>query len=212
MVTDLVLREETPADFRVVEELTRDTFWNLHVPGCDEHFLVHHMRDHVDFLPELSFVAESGGRIVGNVMTTRSWLRSEGEELSVLTVGPVTVHPEFQRRGIGRKMMARVAELGRRRGFPAVVLLGHPHNYVGYGFRSGKDLRIAMPDGSHPLGLLALVLEPAALAGRDWLVHFSDVFELPDGLEEFDATFPTRERAWQSSQELFSIALRARLV
>ncbi len=213
IMTDLVLRPEAPADHRVVEELTREAFWNLHVPGCDEHYLVHLMRDHPDFVPELSLVAILDGQIVGNTMTTRSRLSSDdGGELETLTVGPVTVHPKFQRRGIGRAMMARVADAGRERGFAAIILLGHPHNYVGYGFRNGKDLSISMTDGSHPFGLLALELAPGELAGRAWVVHFSEVFEVPAGLDEFDATFPPRQKQWQPSQELYAMALRAQLV
>ena len=211
-LSDLTLRVEVPADYRTVEELTREAFWNLHVPGCDEHHLVHVMRAHADFVHDLSFVAELGGRIVGNIMTTRSRLRASARELQTLSVGPVTVHPEYQRRGIGRAMMTRVADLGRERGFAAIILLGHPHNYVGYGFRNGKDLGIAASDGSHPLGLLALELAPGILSGEMWSAHFSDVFEMPPGLAEFDASFPAREKGWRPSQELFSMALRARLV
>ena len=208
----LTLRMEAPADHRTVEELTRDAFWNLHVPGCDEHYLVHVMREHADFIPELSYVAVLDGIIVGNIMTTCSWLRADGQQMPTLTVGPVTVHPDYQRRGIGRAMITRVCELGRTRGFAAIVLLGHPHNYVGYGFRNGKDLGIAMDDGSHPLGLLAMELTPGALSGGHRRVHFSKVFELPSGFDEFDASFPAREKAWRSSQELFAMALRAQLV
>lgn len=209
--SEVTLRVERPEDRRAVEELTREAFWNVHVPGCNEHFLVHLMREHADFLPELSLVAELNGRLVGNVMSTRSWLRSGARELATLTVGPVSVHPAHQRRGIGRKLLARVAELGRQQGFAAIVLYGHPHDYVGAGFRHGKDLGISAEDGSYPLGLLALELIPGRLAGERWTAHLSSVFEVPPGLEVFDATFPPREKSWRPSQELFSIALRARL-
>lgn len=208
----LNLRLETPADYRIVEKLTRDAFWDLQIPGCEEHYLVHVMRGHEDFIADLSFVAELDGRVVGNVMCTRSRLVADGHELSTLTFGPISVHPNHQRQGIGRALVERISELGKVRGFSAIVILGHPHNYVGYGFRNGKDLGISATDGSHPFGLLAKELTRGVLAGKDWRVHFSSVFELPPGLDEFDAGFPHREKQWRPSQELFSMALRAQLV
>jgi putative acetyltransferase len=210
-LSDLTLRVEAPADYRAVEELTREAFWNVHVPGCDEHYLVHLMREHSDFLPELSFVAELQGRIVGNIMTTRSLLKSDSRDLKGLTVGPVSVHPDFQRKGIGRALLARVAEDGRKRGEAAIVLFGHPHDYVGAGYRNAKDLGIATSDGSHPLSLLALELLPGALAGTSWRIHFGSVFEIPSGFFEFDKTFLQREVGWRPSQELFAMTKRARL-
>jgi len=206
------LREETAADYRAVEELTREAFWDLQVPGCDEHFLVHVMRSHTDFVPRLSFVAEMNGRIIGNIMTTRSRLVAGDRSLPTVSVGPVTVHPEFQRRGIGRAMIERVIALSKAEGAAAILLLGHPHNYVGYGFKNGKDLGIAYTDGSHPLGLLAIELAPETLAGENWIAHFSNVFELPGGFEAFDATFPPREKTIRASQELFSMVFRSRLI
>lgn len=248
-MTQVHLRHELPTDHRTVEELTREAFWNLQVPGCDEHYLVHHLRRHADYLPELSFVAEVDGRIVGHVATTRSVLVSDTRELSTITMGPISVHPEFQRRGIGRAMVEKVCDEARARGFAAVVILGHPHNYVGYGFRNGKDLGIAMEDGSHPLGLLAMELSPGSTSrsateettGHEstssthaagppgestgasaeapvashgdarWKVRFSDAYDVPRGLEAFDATFPPRTKEWKPTQELYSMAIRAHL-
>ena len=73
----LIIRRETEKDYRAVEELTREAFWNVYKPGADEHYFVHQMRSHPDFLPELAFVAEVDGRIVGSIMYTKAWLEDE---------------------------------------------------------------------------------------------------------------------------------------
>lgn len=65
---DYIIRLETPIDYEIVENLTREAFWNVHVPGCDEHYLAHILRDHEDFIPELDFVLEVAGKIIGNIM------------------------------------------------------------------------------------------------------------------------------------------------
>lgn len=100
------IRNEEAADYRTVEELTRKAFYNIYIPGCAEHYLVHVMRSHEDFLPELDFVIEDNHQIVGNIMYTKSWLTDEaGEEKEILTFGPVSILPEYQRMGYGKSLM-----------------------------------------------------------------------------------------------------------
>lgn len=73
----LQIRNETEKDYAIVEQITREAFWNLYVPGCEEHYLAHILRGHADFVPELDFVAELDGQVIGNVMYTKSTLASQ---------------------------------------------------------------------------------------------------------------------------------------
>lgn len=77
-LSDIAIRREAPADFRIVEELTREAFWNQYVPGCNEHYLLHVMRNAPSFIPELDFIAELDGKIVGNIVYTRASLVEDG--------------------------------------------------------------------------------------------------------------------------------------
>lgn len=70
----ITIRNETEEDYELVEDLTRRAFYNIYVPGCFEHYLVHIMRDHEDFIPELDLVLELDGEIIGNVMYTKAKL------------------------------------------------------------------------------------------------------------------------------------------
>ena len=91
----IAIRKEREADHRAVEELTRRAFYNMYIPGCVEHYLVHIMRGHEDFISELDFVLELDGRIIENIMYTKARLADEaGEEKEILTFGPVSVAPE----------------------------------------------------------------------------------------------------------------------
>ena len=76
-MTDITIRLETPSDYRAVEELTREAFWNVYKPGADEHYFVHTMRSHPDFIPDLAFVLEKDSKIIGNIMYTKAWLEDE---------------------------------------------------------------------------------------------------------------------------------------
>ncbi len=71
---NMTIRLETEKDYRAVEELTREAFWNVYKPGADEHYYVNQMRNHPDFIPELAFVLEKDGKIIGNIMYIADWV------------------------------------------------------------------------------------------------------------------------------------------
>lgn len=97
------IRNEKESDYQAVEDMTRKAFYNLYVPGCIEHYLVHIMREHEDFIPELALVIERDGRVIANIMYTKAKLiDTDKNEKQVLTFGPISVLPEYQRQGYGK--------------------------------------------------------------------------------------------------------------
>ncbi len=97
MEQQTILRLETPADYSTVERITREAFWNHHVPGCDEHYLAHVLRQAECFLQELDFVAELDGTVVGNIMYTKARIvGDDATEYPVLSFGPISVLPEVK--------------------------------------------------------------------------------------------------------------------
>ena len=210
---DIMIRNETEKDYRVVEEITREAFWNLYCPGCNEHYLVHTMRNHADFLKELDFVAEYDGKIVGNIMYTKTWLIDEaGRETEIVSFGPVSVLPAYQRKGIGSALITHTRNIAMQNGARAIVILGDPHNYCKLGFKSSKDLNISDMNGNYPHGMLALELEEGALAGHNWKYRYSDVYEISAAeAEAYDQGFVKKEKGYRYTQEIFSIAFRSYL-
>ncbi|SHI80251.1 Acetyltransferase (GNAT) family protein [Lutispora thermophila DSM 19022] len=102
----VILRNEMPSDYRVVEEMTREAFWNNHVPGCDEHYLIHMMRNCHSFIKELDFVAEIDGKVVGNIVYAKSKIMGDKSKYhDVITFGSVSVLPEYQGKGIGAMLI-----------------------------------------------------------------------------------------------------------
>ncbi|MCR9143431.1 MAG: N-acetyltransferase [bacterium] len=210
------IRNEQPQDHRTVEELTRDAFWNLYFPGCDEHYLVHIMRDHPDFIPEMAFVAELDGKIVGNIMFTKSSLMDEaGGKLDTITFGPVCVHPDYQGRGVGPALIRHSIDLARKNDVNAIAILGHPRNYVKYGFVSSRDLLVSDAEGRYPFGQLVLELKAGVLSTNPVArkLHISSLFEqlTEERVAEFDRTFPEKEKSETATQVEFGIAVRAYL-
>lgn len=121
------IRPELATDYFEVEALTREAFWNLHVPGCDEHLLVHLLREHCIFLPELDFVAlaEDDTTLTGNIMYAKALLRDlAGAEYEVISFGPVSVLPDYQSKGIGSALIRHSLDLAREQGHKAPVFIG----------------------------------------------------------------------------------------
>jgi hypothetical protein len=207
------IRTEGPEDHRNVEEMVREAFWNLHVPGCDEHYLTHIMRDHPDFVPELALVALEAGEVVGCILHTRSRLVArDGTTLDTLTFGPLCVRKGRQREGIGSALVAEASRIATGMGCPALAIYGHPKNYCSMGFRGADAYDVSDADGNRPFGLLVKELVLGALTGRAWTFHPSPVYEFdPAGLEAYDASFPPLEKRWEPSQEEFRIACAARI-
>lgn len=201
------IRNERETDFRKVEEITRKAFWNLYAPGCDEHYLVHIMRSHKDFLPELDFVIEVDDQIIGNIMYTKAKLVDDsGEEKAILTFGPVCILPEYQRKGYGKKLIGYSFEKAAALGYDVVVIFGNPGNYVGLGFKSCKKYNVCLENGRYPTAMLVKELKPGALDGRRWIYYQSSVFEIDEKeAERFDEGFERWEKKYQSSQEEFYI-------
>lgn len=209
-MNDITIRLENETDYRAVEELTREAFWNVYKPGADEHYYVHMMRSHPDFLPELDFVLEKDGRIVGSIMFTKAWLEDErGERMEIVSCGPLCVAPELQRQKLGKLLIEHSFEAARKLGYGVNVNFGNPGNYVSRGFISCKKKNISFVfDGNFPTALLVCELKEGALDGRKRIYIPStaaDCCEDTAAVEAFDATFPPKEKKWMPSQEEFYI-------
>lgn len=208
---DLLIRNEQPQDHFEVENLTRQAFWNLYFPGCCEHYLAHVMREHPDFVSDMDFVAVSDGKIIGNIMYTRSHIIDEsGKKIDTLSFGPFSVLPEFQHKGVGTALLEHSKKIAIEKGCPAITIYGDPHNYCKHGFKCSKDMNVSSPEGKYPYGLLVLELEKVRLDGHKWKCYQSDVYNIDQNqVEQFDKQFEPKEKGYKHSQYLFSMAIRA---
>ena len=203
----LKIRNEKEADYRIVEEITRKAFYNVYVPRCMEHYLVHVMREHEDFVPELDFVVELDGQVIGNIMYTKSKLTDEvGMEKEILTFGPVSILPEYQRNGYGKMLiehsMKRAAELG----YEAIVIMGSPANYVSCGFQCCKKYNVCVEGGKYPAAMLVKELKPGTFDGRKWYYSESPAMIIDEReAQAFDDSLEKMEKKWMPSQEAFYI-------
>lgn len=205
------IRPETIEDYAMVEELTREAFWNLYTPGCDEHYLCHILREHKDFIKEFDFIAETDGKIIGSIMYSRSLLIGDDlEQVPIVSFGPLCVHPDYQRQGIGTALINKTKSLAEQMNVPAIVIYGDPHNYCKHGFKNGIDYQVSNMDGEFPLGLLVLELKPGFFGRKKWKAKQSDVFIFDrEDVIKFDKKFKEKEKKSHYSQEIFKIQIRS---
>ena len=206
---NLVIRNEIESEWRLVEEITREAFWNRYRPGADEHFILKNLRMHEDFIKELDFVAEIDGKIVGNIVYTKSFIeRSDGSKCTVISLGPISVLPSHQKLGIGRRLIEHSTKVAADLGYKAVINFGDPRYYGRLGFRCAEKYDITTKRGKFQVTLMALVLVPGALDDAAGKFIESTAFVVDQSaFEAFDSTFPPRIKEETEYQREFKVLI-----
>ena len=204
---NLIIRNEREKDYRNVEQLIRESFWNLYVPGCNEHFVMHNLRDSNDFIPELDFVAEKEGQIVGQIVYSRGIIEcKQGEAKEVISFGPVSVLPAFQKEGIGSALINHTINLAKDMGYPAICIYGDPRYYSRFGFRCAEKYDIKTSDDKFAVALQVLELKKGALNNVPGKFIESTAFAVDENqFAQYDATFPFKEKTENDSQREFKL-------
>ena len=165
------IRREEKKDWYEVEALTRKAFWRVEKAqqtgiGCDEHYLVHTLRKSHDAVPELNFVAEFNGMIVGHIIYSKAHVRlTRGGCHAVLNFGPISVLPEYQNQGVGGSLMKYSLREATRLGFGAIIFFGHPTYYPRFGFKEAKEFGITTVTGENYPAFMAIELILGDLEG-----------------------------------------------
>ncbi|PKM72069.1 MAG: GNAT family N-acetyltransferase [Firmicutes bacterium HGW-Firmicutes-16] len=190
------IRLENEKDFEKVENLTREAFWDIYQPGCDEHLLAHKLRKVPAFIPELDFIVELDGQIVGNILYSKAIIVDESDkEHEVVTFGPLSVLPSQQKTGIGSKLINHTIELVKKMGYKAIVIFGNPAYYHRFGFVNAEEFHINTADGGNFDAFMVLELYEGALQGISGKFREDAVFHIEKAeLEEFERKFPYKEK------------------
>ena len=201
----MTIRLETPADYREVENLTREAFWNVYRPGCTEHYVLNRYRSNPDFIPELDFVMEEDGRLMGHVMFSKAELAlPDGTHKPSWTFGPISIHPDYKRKGYGLKLLQFALERAREQGVGFLCMEGGIdfYKHAGFGLASRFGIHYhGMPREDDLPFFLAQELIPGWLkAGgiteatyappKGYLV----ADENQEAFEAYEATFPPKKK------------------
>ena len=193
---NIIIRNETPADYRTVENLTREAFWNVYRPGCLEHYVLHTFRTDPAFVPELDLVMEKDGEIMGHVMYVRSAIKTDdGRTIPIMTFGPISIAPQFNRQGYGKVLLEYSMEKAKEMGAGALAITGNIDFYGKSGFVVSKNRGVRYEDDPDADYFLIAELEPGFLNGITGTYKDPDGYFVDEnGAEAFDAAFLPKEK------------------
>ena len=160
----LVIRKEKEAEYHKTEEVVLRAFWNKHHLGCNEHLLVHKLRDNSVYLPELSRVAVVGNEIVGVICYAKAMLKNQDKTKEILTFGPLCVAPAWQGSGVGHLLLAETLVLAKETGYDGIIIFGEPDYYPRHGFQTCDHFGITTADGKNFDAFMGIELVEDALS------------------------------------------------
>ena len=196
---DCTIRPEKPEEYGIVENLVRESFWNVYRPGCSEHYVIHVLRDDPAFVKELDFVMEKDGKLIGQNMFMKTVIEADDSRaIPVLTMGPIGIAPELKRRGYGKALLDYSLEKAAEMGFGAVLFEGNIGFYGKSGFDYASKFGIRyhdLPEDADASFFLCKELIPG------YLDDVTGVYQTPQGyyvddadVEAFDKGFPPKEK------------------
>lgn len=202
---DYIIRLERKEEHRKVEALVREAFWNVYRPGCLEHYVLNQLRNDEAFIPELDFVMEKDGKLIGQNMFMRAIIKADdGRNIPIMTMGPICIAPELKRQGYGKILLDYSLEKATELGCGALCFEGNINFYGKSGFTFAKDFGIRyhdLPDGADSSFFLCKELIPGYLDG------VTGEYSPPQGYfvneeeaEEFDKAFPCKKKLKLSGQ------------
>ena len=194
---NITIRLERPEEYREVETLVRESFWNVYRPGCLEHYVLHQLRNDPDFVPQLDFVMELDGKIIGQNMFMRAHISADGGgEIPIMTMGPICIAPELKRKGYGKILLDYSLKQAAMLGCGALCFEGNIGFYGKSGFDYARNFGLRyhdLPAGADDSFFLCKELIPGYLNG------VTGVYAPPRGYfvdeqeaEKFDKQFPPK--------------------
>ena len=199
MNENITFRLEKEEEYREVENLVRDSFWNVYKPGCIEHFLLRELRKADDFVKELDIVMLKDNKIIGqNVFVKANIYSDDGKIIPIMTMGPICISNELKRQGYGKMLLDYSLEKAKELGCSVICIEGNIDFYGKSGFTFGKDFNIRYND----MGIdddTSFFLCNELIPGT--LNNISGYYKTPDSYmvseeecEEYDKEFPYKEK------------------
>ncbi len=199
---ELEIRSECEEEYHEVERLAQRAFWNKHNLGCDEHLLVHNMRDDEAYIPEISRIAIKDGEIIGHIMYSKAYVLDGDIRHEVLTFGPLCVSPEWQGAGVGEILVKETMKLAADAGYKAIIIFGEPDYYPRLGFKTCDNFGVTTADGKNFDAFMGIEVVADGMKGIHGKFFEAEVFDnLPaEDVEELNRQFPLLEKQYFPTQ------------
>ncbi len=202
---NIIIENEKKEEQYAVENLVRESFWNVYRPGCLEHFVLHQMRKDENFVKELNFVIKLNDKIIGQNVFYKTFITLEnGDKFPILTMGPICIDNDYKRKGYGKMLLDYSLKKATEMGFGAVCFEGNIDFYSKSGFTFARDFNIkyhGLPDGVDDSFFLCKELQKGYLDNIKGEYQTPNVYMVDEKkAEEFDKQFPPKEKKKLSTQ------------
>jgi len=198
----IFIQRTTQKDFEITENITREAFWNLYKPGCNEHLVLNKLRNSISYIVELDLVAIFEKEIIGHIISTKARIvDSRNNEHEILCVGPLSVCSVFQKRGIGSDLLNESIKVAKELGYLSMILFGNPEYYHRFGFRNAQEYNITTKDGLNFEPFMALEVQEKGLTNVNGKFFEDESFSIDEAeLFEFEKQFPFKEKLVTETQ------------
>ncbi|EHR32363.1 GNAT family N-acetyltransferase [Helcococcus kunzii] len=195
---NIEIRKETLEEHKIVENIVRESFWNLYQPGCNEHLILHNFRGKNHYIDELSNIILVDGIIVGQIMFSKAELTNikNGEKLDIIVFGPVSILPKYQKQGIGERLIRDAISRARDLDYNYILIFGNPQYYHKFGFKTAQHYGVII-EGQDFLKeldyVMLLDLQHDGMISQEsgpWLYKNPEGYDVDENeLKEFDKNF-----------------------
>lgn len=201
----MIIRQEQQKDYKEVENLTREAFWNVYRPGCFEHFILNKMRKDECFIPQLDYLIEENNKIVAHIAYAKAFVVDDnGEKHQIAIFGPLSVLPEKQKQGYGSKLIKYTLNKAKQLGYALVAITGNPNYYHRFKFESASKFGIyyeGLPKTQDAPFFMVKVLDKTKAKNIKGVYSDPQVYSADDGeVEEFDKNFPPKIKEKKQGQ------------
>jgi predicted N-acetyltransferase YhbS len=195
-IMEVSIRRTTEKDFFKTENMTRESFWNMYKPGCDEHLILHQIRESKSYIGKLDIIAIYNDEIIGHVISTKARvIDKQDKEHEVLCVGPISVLPSFQNKGIGTRLLNYSISEAKKIGFKGMILFGNPDYYHRFGFKNAREYEITTKDNQNFEPFMALELQENGMDNVKGRFFECEAFIIRENeLVEYEKKFPFKEK------------------
>lgn len=199
------IRLENEDDYLYVENLVRDSFWNVYRPGAYEHYIVHNLRNHPSFIKDLAYVIEKDGEIIGHINYSKGQIDfDDADSKEALVLGPISIDKRYQNRGYGTKLIDYTLKLIKDFNIPFVFVIGDENYYSRFGFESASKYNIRLNGcgigGECPFFMIK-IFNVDEITLKKGIFSNPDVFDVDENdVDEFDKRFEFRQKEVNENQ------------
>ncbi|RAP52281.1 MAG: GNAT family N-acetyltransferase [Methanosphaera sp. SHI613] len=201
----MIIRQEERTDYKKVEYLLREAFWNVYRPGCHEHYIVHNLRHDASFIRELDYVIEDDDKVVGHITYSKNTLCVDNKKIDVVTLGPVGIDPNYQKRGYGSKLIEYTLDKANDLGISYVFVIGDENYYKRFGFVDASKYNIQFNDVEGDTSFFMIkVFDKDNLDFDNAKYLDNPLFDVDEEkVDQFDKNFPKKEKEVRDTQLKF---------